>query len=583
MMSKPAPKQEEETPKSKNILTPPAPLGGSTKATSSTDAVADLERRLAQLSGPTVAETTTKMTLSSQTPETTATITSARAPVKGGKNALLARIMAAQERSKQPALVSASTSAEHAPDLLNADSSPKDTSNEPPPPTFDEAFLSPPPPIESVPPPAFDATSLPPPASDTAKQQSPPPTFIFDPLAPPPIFEAPAEDDPPALFMAPSAPNYEDLLEHNHQHQQQHTQQEPPSMEFLPPPIEAPDTSLDDIMGLQGLSPEEKRALLEEQQKIMATIEANKQSGAAARADAFESRSHQAAVQAIARAGSNVRTSSQPPPATVSVGGQELALHGAEQTQQAIADGTALMVQCLACENWMQVTQSATLMFCPVCQTVSPVLQEDAEAARQMQRDMELAEQLQKEEYKRADQQEQRATRASTQQPPAQSTTSSWLEWFGMSSASTVPTAETSPDRQFAQPPLQRGEVGVSRPPGASTNTSSSPARLVSANTDTIRSSGPDSLWDTSGSPTSRSSPGMARVAEQKPLFSCVADSIATAATSLYTQTMMPTDEEGNVHGVDSSSLLAVPQIGRNSRDDNHGSSNGGGEYYQAS
>lgn len=89
MMSKPAPKQEEETPKSKNILTPPAPLGGSTKPASSTDAVADLERRLAQLSGPTVAAATTTTTLSSQTPETTATTTAARAPVKGGKNALL--------------------------------------------------------------------------------------------------------------------------------------------------------------------------------------------------------------------------------------------------------------------------------------------------------------------------------------------------------------------------------------------------------------------------------------------------------------------------------------------------------------
>merc|ERR1711862_1067742 len=57
---------------------------------------------------------------------------------------------------------------------------------------------------------------------------------------------------------------------------------------------------------------------------------------------------------------------------------------------------------------------------------------------------------------------------------------------------------------------------------------------------------------------------GPARVAEQKPLFSCVADSISTATTSLLfnTQTLQE-DREGNVHGVDASSLLAVPQVSR--------------------
>ena len=67
------------------------------------------------------------------------------------------------------------------------------------------------------------------------------------------------------------------------------------------------------------------------------------------------------------------------------------------------------------------------------------------------------------------------------------------------------------------------------------------------------------------------------RVAESKPLFSCVADSIMTTANQYMAATLMDSpDDEGNVHGVDSSSLLAVPMsgVGRNSgtqQDDSSG------------
>jgi hypothetical protein len=52
---------------------------------------------------------------------------------------------------------------------------------------------------------------------------------------------------------------------------------------------------------------------------------------------------------------------------------------------------------------------------------------------------------------------------------------------------------------------------------------------------------------------------GGARVAEQKSLFACVADSVSEAAQQM-TAIALPSDEEGNVHGVDSSSLVAMPQ-----------------------
>lgn len=49
-------------------------------------------------------------------------------------------------------------------------------------------------------------------------------------------------------------------------------------------------------------------------------------------------------------------------------------------------------------------------------------------------------------------------------------------------------------------------------------------------------------------------------MAESKSMFACVTDAVGTAATSIYT---MNQDEEGNVHGVDASGLLAMPNVSR--------------------
>eukprot|EP01083_Nonionella_stella_P018717 52067_1 len=53
---------------------------------------------------------------------------------------------------------------------------------------------------------------------------------------------------------------------------------------------------------------------------------------------------------------------------------QTVALHGQDRTKKAIKEGTAILVQCINCQDWMQVTDTATLMFCPVCQVVSAVV-----------------------------------------------------------------------------------------------------------------------------------------------------------------------------------------------------------------
>ena len=53
---------------------------------------------------------------------------------------------------------------------------------------------------------------------------------------------------------------------------------------------------------------------------------------------------------------------------------QTVALHGQDRTKKAINEDTTILVQCINRQNWMQVTDTAPLMFCPVCQVVSPVI-----------------------------------------------------------------------------------------------------------------------------------------------------------------------------------------------------------------
>ena len=486
--------------------------------------------------------------------------------------------MAAQERAKQGTVAPPTAT----PDLLDSFDTPA-ASAAAAPPAFDASLL---PPQQQQAPPAFDALDLPPP---TTTQQSPDLMMdSWDPMAPPPVAAAPAA----------SAPVFEDLLE-----EPQLVPDSKPSYTMTPvaPPSSAggmDQEAIDAILGIEGLSDEEKAALIAEQEKIMASIEKDKKSAnsAEARANAFEQRSHAAAVQAMG-GGSTTAARSAPPPKRVNIGhGQEVALHGQDKTHQAIQDGTAVMVECPSCSNWMQVTKQATMMMCPICQTVSPVqnggttqtapltdeelakrLQQEEEqqsssatgnpvAASQMLSDQELAEQLQKEEYKQADKRQAAAAKkkkeAQAKAAPQQGE-QGWMDWI----MGTTPSTDShSPDRSFAQRPLKPGEIGVSLPPGASRNN----AALAAAPTYTGRDSdvgtsgGSDGVrWSASADPDGFDMDGgTARVAESKPLFNCVADSISSAANQMYAA--VSTDDDGNVHGVDGHGLLAMSNAGRN-------------------
>jgi len=283
----------------------------------------------------------------------------------------------------------------------------------------------------------------------------------------------------------------------------------------------------------------------------------DKASSAAARAMAFDQRSGAAVAKVAGEYDSAPRAkkssnSAKPSKAsysgtTVDLGhGETVPLHGKEKTQQAIQEGNALIVQCLNCQNWMQVTKDATLMFCPTCQVVSPVLadeaatSEDMEAAAQLSADAQLAEKLQAEEYARAGggaAKTKTSASSSNNKKTAklekgQAVEQSWYDWFMGSST----------EESTKPPPPARGSAEI-RPRG-----------LVAAST------GEESYGRGSYDESERlvgGGGGGARMAESKGMFACVADAVGTAVNSLAQ------DEEGNVHGVDASGLLAMPNVSR--------------------
>lgn len=338
--------------------------------------------------------------------------------------------------------------------------------------------------------------------------------------------------------MHASAPSFEDLMIDH-----------PPAL--LPPPVPPPSTSdvtsnggLDDealqaILAIEGLSQADKDELIKEQLKIMKSIEGSKKSAQVSAADAFEQRSFSAAVQAVG--GGSKRS----PAVTSSV-------LGMERTQQAIADGTAVVVQCTACGEWMQVTGAAQFMMCSSCNTMTQVQEAGitSEEAQQMIADAKLAEQLQKEEYEEAD----RAAASNTRNSPSRSaptsstgnaktaTSSTWMEWLGFGTPAPAPATRASNDLQLSY----------------------------------SRDSADDATDGLLGS-TSSQRRQAARVVSQQPLFACVTDSISSAANyAINSAQGLNEDEEGNVHGVDSSSLLAVTQVGRGSSNQSYEQMHGG-------
>jgi len=113
--------------------------------------------------------------------------------------------------------------------------------------------------------------------------------------------------------------------------------------------------------------------------------------------------------------------------------------------------------------------------------------------------------------------------------------------------------------------PAERSDLGVTRPPGAPPSSSQYPAsarqqRSPSTTTSPSRNEETRGLLSpvvVDGNEEHHLPAG--RVAEQRPLFSCVADSISSATAAVF---HTGDDIDDNVHGVDASSLL-VTSAGR--------------------
>jgi len=485
MMSK-EDNEEESAPPAFAVAPPPTALN--------VGSVADLERRLAEMGTekkappPALAVAPAPVVAKAAAP----VVSVAPPSVNGGKNALLARIMAAKEKQEKKMAPPLPPAVAPVDLLTDFDAPPTET--ELPPPSYETNFL------KDVPPPAFDVMEnqhqqefqyqqqqqhqhqqqefLPPPPIDSVL---PPPPPLNDVLPPPPLMPG---SDYMTMGSSPSAPTasapmFEDL------HIQQPEFHPPP----LPPPMEAapPQTpaalDIDDSI-LNALDPAEREAFLEEQRKILEQIENeksnNQASVAAARATAFDQRS----TSAVA----NVAASYERGQAGWPV------------------------------ENMGAATTA------------------DMEAAAQLAADAELAEKLQKEEYAGAEERRSRprsSNRSQQQQQQQQQQESSgegksWYDWLTGTPTPAPATRSTPASTTAASPPRSSG--------------------LVSAQTgEEERGYG------------SRGGEG-ARMAEPKSMFACVADSINTAATQMYT---LSADEEGNVHGVDSQGLLAMPDVSR--------------------
>lgn len=188
-----------------------------------------------------------------------------------------------------------------------------------------------------------------------------------------------------------------------------------PAPGYPPPPSSnteinnSNDQSVMDVIAtMEGLSDAERKAMMEEQEKILAGINAKKN-----------------------KKGGNSKKKNGSSTQKVRVGREELQVLGPERTQQAIRDGDVNTVECVNCGKMLQVSAEAKLLYCPSCHTVQPVpgMEEEAAATsssdqQQFLSDQAMAEKLQQ-EYDRA------AKKGGSKKKKEEQKSSSWGSWLG--------------------------------------------------------------------------------------------------------------------------------------------------------
>mmetsp|Transcript_21508 Transcript_21508/g.27712 ORF Transcript_21508/g.27712 Transcript_21508/m.27712 type:complete len:501 (-) Transcript_21508:113-1615(-) len=183
----------------------------------------------------------------------------------------------------------------------------------------------------------------------------------------------------------------------------------------------------------------------------------------------------------------NERSASPPneTPNVVDLGnGNTVKLYSQNRTLESIANGTARLVRCLNCKAKMKVTKDATLIYCPCCSSVSPVLDVESENSQEDE-DYKLAVRLQKLEDMRGNSTTDATTSTQSQEE------SSWMDWISEK-------VYGSPDKQTA-PTNSAQNTAHSQMPGSG-----------------------------------QSNAGKARVAPDSGYFSCVVDSVSNLASNGY-------------------------------------------------
>lgn len=283
----------------------------------------------------------------------------------------------------------------------------------------------------------------------------------------------------------------------------------------------------------------------------------NKASEAAVRANAFESRMTETALNQQSSVAPSV---SAAPPGNIDLSNQDVDLSNVDAAQ--VEEQRAILEEIERQKK--QKSQNAGNAFgtsnaggylspdIAPPSTQNPVIQESVREAIQMEEDRRLAEQLQQEENA--------AVVAETSNNATQEESSWWDTIAGAmgGATGTAPSVEDYGDRRSA-------EINVSHPPGFSM-TPSQRALHGSLREDYERQA-LNSGTSAASSRARSSAPPAGRVAESKPLFSCVVDSVASAATAATSAATAAAayaygEDDEELNGVDTTSFLNVGQVG---------------------
>lgn len=232
---------------------------------------------------------------------------------------------------------------------------------------------------------------------------------------------------------------------------------------------------------------------------------------------------------------------------TINIGpNTKVTLRGEEQTRAAIKNGTAMIVQCLACRNWMQVANTASLMFCPSCSTISRVEPqnqitsiEEARLLMEHKRKKERKEEKERKlkEYKEMSWSQYVKSFFTTTETKSTST-----------STSTTTSTSSYPDRVVTAEDYETEDEYVSAQTYGGETYDEYEAREQST----------QRLIPVSTFETERMEPAM--IAERRPLSSCWTGLTKTLAGAAG----YPGNRSDEIDGIDSSNLLSVTRVGRN-------------------